>query len=81
MSQAVTDRHYSTICFQIDTPGTFKSHTVGSRGVFGVALGQRTISDLGSPGCGHWLWAPVFVNMAFECVAVSLTRAHAGDLN
>lgn len=80
MSQAVTDRHCFTTCFQIDTPGTFKSHTVGSRGV-GVALDQRTIPDLGNPGCGHWLWTPVFVNMAFECVAVSLTRPHAGDLN
>lgn len=72
MSQAVTDRHYFTSCFQIDTPGTSKSHTVGSWGVIGVALDQRTIPDLGNPGCGHWLWAPVFVNMA---------RAHAGDLN
>lgn len=49
------------------------------QGAVGVVLDQRIIPGLSNPGCGHRLWAPVFVNMVFGCVTVSLAGAHAED--
>lgn len=73
------------ICYRYATlHDLFPRHSRGpqelSCGEPGEPLGKRTI-PASVPGCGHWLWTTMFVNLVFECVDGSPSGTHVEALN